>query len=58
MKSVIWMSEDMLEQIVACNGEYILTKVGATQETQLGQTVTEAKHKLRRMGRFDIITQL
>ncbi|HWR41831.1 hypothetical protein [Sporomusa sp.] len=58
MKSVIWMSRDMLEQIVDSNGEYVLTKAGTTQVTQLGQTVTEAKEKLKRIGRADIVTQL
>lgn len=58
MKSVIWMSEDMLEKIVTDNGEYILTKVGTTHETQLGQTVVEAKDKLKKLGRSDIATQI
>lgn len=58
MKAVIWMSDDMLEQIVACNGKYILTKVGTMHETQLGHSATEVKEKLERMGRSDIITQL
>ena len=58
MKSVIWMSEDMREQIVADNGEYILTKVGATQGTQLGQNVNQAKANLERIGRSDIATQI
>ena len=57
MKSVIWMSEDMLEQIVADNGEYILTKVG-THEIQLGQTASQAKATLKKIGRSDIVTQL
>ncbi|SMC82140.1 hypothetical protein [Sporomusa malonica] len=58
MKSVIWMSRDLLEQIVDCNGEYVLTKAGTTKVTQLGQTVTEAKEKLKNIGRADIVTQL
>jgi hypothetical protein len=48
----------MLKQIVACNGKYILTKVGTIHETQLGHNASEAKEKLERMGRSDIISQL
>lgn len=58
MKSVIWMSKDMREQIVADDGEYILIKVGTTHGIQLGQTVVEAKDKLNLLGRSDIIMQL
>lgn len=58
MKSVIWMSRDMLEQIMDCNGEYVLTRMGTTQVTQLGQTVTEVKAELKRIGRNDIAMQL
>ncbi|MBP2636525.1 MAG: hypothetical protein H6Q72_2432 [Firmicutes bacterium] len=58
MKAVIWMSKDMREQIVADNGEYILTKVGTTHETQLGQTTSQAKAKLKKIGRSDIVTQI
>lgn len=58
MKAVIWMSRDMREQIVDYNGEYVLVKNGTTQVTRLGQTVTEAKIKLKNIGRGDIIPQL
>ena len=58
MKSVIWMSSDMLEQIVDCNGEYVLTRMGTDQVTQLGQSVMEVKDKLNSIGRSDIAVQL
>lgn len=58
MRSVIWMSNNMLEQILDDNGEYVLRKAGTSQETSLGETVAQAKDKLRKLGRTDIVSQL
>ena len=52
MKSVIWMSNDMLEQIVDCNGEYVLTRMGTNQVTQLGQSVMEVKDEQNWQERY------
>ncbi|MBC8014922.1 MAG: hypothetical protein H7X79_04170 [Sporomusaceae bacterium] len=56
--SIIWINRDKSEQMVNFNNEYILITIDDMQRTSLGETLEDAKEKLKEIGRYDIYKQL
>jgi len=54
----IWVSRDLSEQISDFNGEFILITMTDMKRISLGETLEEAKEKLKEIGRADIAEQL
>ena len=54
----VWASQDMSEQLFDFNGHYVLVTVNDMKKIPLGNTLKEAKKKLRKIGRADIAKQL
>lgn len=56
--SIIWVSSDKSEQMAHFNSEYVLITISDMQRIPLGETLEEAKEKLKEIGRYDIYKQL
>ena len=56
--SIIWINRDKSEQMVNFNNEYVLITISDMQRVSLGETLEEAKEKLKEIGRYDIYKQL
>lgn len=55
---IIWINGDKSEQIAYFNNEYVLITITDMKKTSLGETLEEAKEKLKEIGRYDIEKQL
>lgn len=55
---IIWINSDKSEQVVYFNNEYVLITITDIKKISLGETLEEAKEKLKELGRFDIEKQL
>ena len=48
-----WFSDNMEEQVVASNGEFILLNANTRKAERLGITLEEAVEALKVLGKFD-----
>lgn len=55
---IIWLNGDKSEQIVYFNNEYVLIAITDMKKISLGETLEDAKEKLKEIGRYDIYKQL
>ena len=55
---IIWINSDKSEQIVYFNHEYVLITITDMKKTSLGETLENAKEKLKEIGRYDIYKEL
>jgi hypothetical protein len=55
---IIWLNDDKSEQITYFNNEYILIIITDMKKISLGESLEEAKEKLKEIGRYDIYKQL
>jgi len=55
---VIWVNGDKSEQIAHFNHEYVLITIIDMKKISLGESLEEAKEKLKEIGRDDIYQQL
>lgn len=55
---IIWLNGDKSEQVVYFNNEYVLITITDMKKISLGETLEEAKEKLKEIGRCDIYKQL
>lgn len=55
---IIWLNGDKSEQIVYFNNEYVLIAITDMKKISLGETLEDAKEKLKEIGRYDIYNQL
>ena len=55
---IIWINSDKSEQIVYFNHEYVLITITDMKKTSLGETLENAKEKLKEIGKYDIYKEL
>jgi len=55
---IIWINGDKSEQIACFNNEYVLITITDMKKEYLGETLEDAKEKLKEIGRYDIYKQL
>ncbi|MBP2626049.1 MAG: hypothetical protein H6Q68_760 [Firmicutes bacterium] len=55
---IIWINCDKSEQIAYFNNEYVLITITDMKKISLGETLEDAKEKLKEIGRYDIYKQL
>lgn len=48
-----WFSEDMEEQVVVLNGEYLLLNANTRRVEKLGGTIDEARESLKVLGKYE-----
>lgn len=48
-----WFSDDMEEQVVVANGQFILLNSNTRRVERLGDTIEEAKDTLKVLGKFE-----
>ncbi|CVK20448.1 MULTISPECIES: hypothetical protein [Sporomusa] len=48
-----WYSEDMEEQVVVLNGEFLLLNSNTRRVEKLGGTMDEAREALKTLGKFE-----
>lgn len=56
--ALIWVNGDKSEQIAYFNNEYILITIIDTKKILLGETLEDAKEKLKEIGRYDIYKEI
>lgn len=56
--SIIWVNSDKSEQMAYFNNEYVLITISDMKRISLGETLEDAKEKLKEIGRYDIYKQL
>jgi len=56
--AIIWINNDKSEQMSYFNNEYVLITITDMKKISLGETLEEAKEKLKEIGRYDIYKQL
>jgi hypothetical protein len=55
---IIWANDDKSEQIVYFNNEYILITITDMKRISLGETLEDAKEKLKEIDRYDIYIEI
>ncbi|AIF54102.1 hypothetical protein [Pelosinus sp. UFO1] len=55
---IIWANDDKSEQIVYFNNEYILITITDMKRISLGETLEDAKEKLKEIDRYDIYKEI
>lgn len=55
---IIWINGDKSEQIALFNNEYVLITMVDMKKISLGETLDQAKEKLKDIGRYDIYQQI
>jgi hypothetical protein len=48
-----WISRDSLEQILVGNGEFLLINSKTRESTGIGNTIDEARNKLKELGKAE-----
>ena len=48
-----WFSDDMEEQVVVADGQFILLNSNTRRAERLGETLDEAKETLKVLGKFE-----
>ena len=56
--AIIWVNRDKSEQLAYFNNEYVLVTITDMKKISLGETLEQAKEKLKEIGRDDICQQL
>ncbi|MBP2658791.1 MAG: hypothetical protein H6Q69_1823 [Firmicutes bacterium] len=56
--ALIWVNGDKSEQITYFNNEYVLITIIDTKKISLGETLEDAKEKLKEIGRYDIYKEI
>jgi hypothetical protein len=54
----IWVNSDKSEQIAYFNNEYVLITITDMKRISLGETLENAKEKLKEIGRYDIYKEI
>ncbi|GMB00072.1 hypothetical protein [Pelosinus sp. IPA-1] len=55
---IIWANGDKSEQIVYFNNEYVLITITDMKRISLGETLEDAKEKLKEIDRYDIYIEI
>lgn len=55
---IIWVNDDKSEQIAYFNNEYVLITIIDMKRIVLGETLEDAKEKLKEIGRYDIYKEI
>jgi uncharacterized protein YlzI (FlbEa/FlbD family) len=56
--ALIWVNGDKSEQIAYFNNEYVLITIIDTKKISLGETLEDAKEKLKEIDRYDIYKEI
>ncbi|EIW18333.1 MULTISPECIES: hypothetical protein [Pelosinus] len=55
---IIWINSDKSEQIAYFNNEYVFITITDMKRVVLGETLEDAKEKLKEIGRHDIYKEI